>query len=55
MKRWILTLICLLLGVCAWAQSQVYLYELDGYDHGAMAEPAHHILKQHIRRICSSR
>ncbi len=34
---------------------QVYLYELDGYDHGAMAEPAHHILKQHIRRICSSR
>ena len=30
----------------------VSLYELDGYDHGAMAEPAHHILKAHIRRLC---
>ena len=28
----------------------VYLYELDGYDHGSMASPAHHILKNHIRR-----
>jgi acetyl esterase/lipase len=26
-----------------------YLYELDGYDHGAMAAPAFHILKNHIR------
>lgn len=30
---------------------EVYLYELQGYDHGAMAAPAHHILKQHIRRL----
>lgn len=27
---------------------EVYLYELQGYDHGAMAVPAHHILKQYI-------
>jgi acetyl esterase/lipase len=27
---------------------ETYLYELDGYDHGAMAEPAFHILKNHI-------
>ncbi len=30
---------------------QVYLYELDGYDHGAMAAPAFHILKHHVREI----
>lgn len=30
---------------------QTYLYELDGYDHGAMAEPAFHILKNHVRQI----
>jgi acetyl esterase/lipase len=29
----------------------VYLYELDGYDHGAMADPAFHILKNHIKDI----
>jgi acetyl esterase/lipase len=28
-----------------------YLYELGGYDHGAMASPAFHILKNHINRI----
>lgn len=30
---------------------EVYIYELDGYDHGAMAEPAHHIMKNHIKNI----
>lgn len=29
----------------------VSIYELDGYDHGSMAHPAHHILKQIIRRL----
>ena len=29
----------------------VYIYELDGYDHGAMHAPAYHILKNHIRKI----
>ena len=29
-----------------------YLYELDGYDHGAMANPAHKILLDYIHRIC---
>lgn len=29
---------------------EVYLYELQGYDHGAMAAPAHHILKQYISK-----
>ncbi|MDF9829507.1 alpha/beta hydrolase [Parabacteroides sp. PF5-6] len=28
---------------------ETYLYELDGYDHGAMAAPAFHILKKHIK------
>ena len=28
---------------------EVYMYELDGYDHVSMAAPAHHILKEHIR------
>ena len=28
---------------------EVHLYELDGYDHGAMAAPAFHILKNYIR------
>lgn len=32
----------------------VSLYELDGYDHGDMAVPAHAILKKHIKRLCSS-
>ena len=29
----------------------VQIYKLDGYDHGAMAAPAHHILKTQIARI----
>lgn len=28
-----------------------YIYELDGYNHGDMAGPAHHILKHHILKI----
>lgn len=31
----------------------VYIYELEGYNHGDMAAPAHHILKNHIKRILS--
>ena len=27
------------------------IYELDGYDHGSMAAPAFHILKNHVRMI----
>ena len=30
---------------------QTYIYELDGYDHGAMIDPAFHILKNHIKDI----
>lgn len=30
---------------------ETYLYELDGYDHGAMADPAFHILKTHLKQI----
>lgn len=30
---------------------QVYLYKIDGYNHGAMARPAHHILKKFVRKI----
>lgn len=33
----------------------VYLYELDGYNHGDMAAPAHHILKKHINDILSKK
>ncbi len=29
----------------------VSLYEMQGYDHGAMARPAYHILKTHIKRL----
>lgn len=29
---------------------KTYLYELDGFDHGAMVSPAFHILKNHIKR-----
>lgn len=32
---------------------QTYLYELDGYNHGDMAAPAFHILKNHIKEILS--
>lgn len=31
------------------------IYKLDGYDHGAMAAPAFHILKSTIRRITDSK
>lgn len=31
----------------------VSLYEIQGYDHGAMAAPAFHILKSHVQRILS--
>ena len=30
---------------------ETYLYEIGGYDHGAMAEPAFHILHQHVKKI----
>lgn len=30
---------------------ETYIYRLDGYNHGDMAAPAHHIAKTHIRRI----
>lgn len=30
---------------------QVYLYELDGFDHGAMAAPGFHILLKHIKEL----
>lgn len=33
--------------------SDTYIYELDGYNHGDMERPAHHLLKQHIKRIIS--
>ena len=29
----------------------VTLYEMQGYDHGAMPQPAYYILKQHIKRL----
>ena len=29
----------------------VTLYEMQGYDHGAMAHPAYHILKEQIKRL----
>lgn len=28
---------------------KTYLYELDGYNHGQMAKPAHHILLNHLK------
>ncbi|WP_297450402.1 alpha/beta hydrolase [uncultured Alistipes sp.] len=36
-----------MMKVCG--HKETYLYELDGYDHGAMAAPAFHILKNYIR------
>ena len=30
---------------------QTYLYELEGYDHGGMADPAFPILIAHIRKL----
>lgn len=29
---------------------KAYLYELDGFDHGSMARPAHYILLEYIRK-----
>lgn len=29
----------------------VLIYEIDGYDHGQMVHPAHHILKTNVNRI----
>lgn len=31
------------------------IYELDGYNHGDMAAPAHHILKHHVQSILNQR
>ena len=33
----------------------VYIYELDGYNHGDMAAPAHHILKNHVGKILNEK
>ncbi|MDE5675653.1 MAG: alpha/beta hydrolase [Muribaculaceae bacterium] len=33
----------------------VRIYKLDGYNHGDMASPAHHIMKQEISRILSEK
>lgn len=30
---------------------QTYLYELDGYDHGAMVDPSFHILETHMKQL----
>lgn len=32
----------------------VAIYKLDGYNHGAMAAPAFHILRRHIDAVCPS-
>lgn len=29
----------------------VTLYEMQGYDHGTMPQPAYYILKQHIKQL----
>lgn len=34
---------------------QVYLYELQGFNHNDMASPGHHILKKHIHEILKNR
>ena len=36
-------------------QPYIFIYELQGYNHGDMAEPAHHILKNHIKSILRGR
>ena len=33
----------------------VTLYEMQGYDHGSMAQPAYYILKQHIKRLTAKK
>ncbi len=30
---------------------ETHIYRLDGYSHGAMAKPAHHILIKHVKKI----
>lgn len=30
---------------------ECYIYEMQGFDHGAMAAPGFHVLKQHVSRI----
>lgn len=30
----------------------VTLYEMQGFDHGAMPHPAYHVMKAHIKRLC---
>ena len=32
----------------------VTLYEMQGYDHGNMPQPAYYILKQHIKSVATS-
>ncbi|MDE6403128.1 MAG: alpha/beta hydrolase, partial [Muribaculaceae bacterium] len=34
---------------------EVYIYKLDGYNHGDMAAPAFHILKNHIKDILNKK
>ncbi len=34
---------------------QTYIYEIDGYNHGDMAAPAFHILRNHISDILRKR
>lgn len=31
--------------------ADTYLYEIDGHGHGSMAEPAYHILENHVKKI----
>lgn len=31
--------------------SECYLYELDGFDHGAMVSPGFHVLKNHVKKL----
>ena len=33
----------------------VTLYEMQGYDHGSMPQPAYYILKQHIKRLTENK
>ena len=32
--------------------TDVFLYEFDGFDHGSMAKPAHEVVKRYIKAIC---
>ena len=43
-------LVAILLLYTSSARAQ-YLYEMQGYDHGSMPQPAYKILKDHIRRL----